>query len=215
MKRICGLVFLFLAVVLLFSVAHADEAVLPDQGNRTADAAEADGKQQIARLMTPVWDGGFNTIWMSVPEGFTLIGQDDIPGLTIPDEVRDLIATVRLEKDRVNIQLRMMTSGRWMEYGNLKDAPEDVLKEIEAFYSEYTGNTIDFEVYETPGGLKFLRYLNTPAVTQAKYFEGWTIHNGYEIDASCWIDQYPSRFPNEQELQIVDMVLNSLEEFAE
>ena len=178
-------------------------------------------KQQIARLLKPTFDGGYNTIWMSVPENYSLtIFDNDTPGYNISDEFREFAVDVQLENNRgketVFIQIGIVTSGRWMEYGNLNGMPDDILKETEAYHvGEYTDETIDVSVYEFPSGLKVLQHLSDLNFQLGKHFIGWMVLDGYEITVRCWIDHHRSDMlwtgPQLEEIQMIDMVLNSLE----
>ena len=195
-----------------------------EKQQKTETGAKTGGKKKIARLLKPTFDGGYNTIWMSVPENFTLriIGQDDVPGYTISEGARDFMAGVLLETERgqevLHIHISITVSGRWMEYGSLSGIPDNMMDEVEAYYLERFSEDwpIEVEVYEFSGGIKVLQHLKDPISFQAgKHFIGWTMLNGYEINVRCWISDnnyygFPPP-PREEDLETVGMVLSSLE----
>ena len=198
----------------------------PENPEKARAAAEAAGKEKIARLYspdrlyTPDFDGKYNTIWIRVPEGFS-INND---GVSVSDEFAGYAASVSLKgkqgKDLSIFIVPLGSSEEWMGYGNLNEVPEGTMEEVIAHYIEHNHvsaeEPTEVEVYEFPGGSKMLRVLNSFETKSFKAFTGWTMHNGYGISVSFMIStQTGFRGPTDEEMQSLEEMLKSLEEIPD
>ena len=197
--------------------APAETAEKQDQAESAADTS---GKVQIARLMKPDFKGKFNTLWMSVPDHYTLtiVHENNTPLMSVPEDASTVVAGVILEserkKDQCIIKIQIITMGEWMEYRNLNEFPEDTLNEAVDRYCEWCGrapgDTSKLDWYEFPSGLKMLRDR-----ASRSHFYVWTMFYGYDITVDEWINQTHKGasvpLPSAEDMQVVETVINSLE----